>query len=393
MASTWSYPHPGLAHGSPVSRDNGGLAQYSSTQVPASYPGSSLAATSLPASMHPVSSFSGTAYPYGPSRQSYPSSYGHSFSDDMFQGYSFNQSAQFQHPSHDSQLPSLDYVNPDLARQWTPVAPGARQSSQSFSIEQEGSTRYGPLAYSHSSIAVHPDASVPADRSGMFPRMSNLESHLPALNPRKSRALPAPASRRASISHSTNAMTGVTDPTAPLGMPQNLNYRSSIPWTTEGPAAENNEGSSSSTSSTMSGRDLVASNFSPSPQVAPKSAHFDPQPISSGSSGRASYYTPLTMTTLPPNMDTEALSKFSKGHKMGYHTAGTGHYGYSLGSDARNDTSPMIPEGTLVSGQHYTSLGQSNPLHAYEERALSEEKSSPVPHRTSTPGTSTRRAH
>ena len=391
MASTWSYPHPGLVHESSMSRDTGSLGQYPSSQVPATYPGSSLATASLPASMHSVNSISGAAYPYGPSRQSYPSSYGHNFSDDVFQGYSLNQSAQFQHPAHESHLPSLEYVTPDLARQWTPVAAEVRQPPQSFGVDQDGSTRYGPLAYSHSNIAVHAsDTSVPADRSGMFPRMSNLESHLPSLIPRKSRALPVPESRRPSISHSTNAMTGVADPTASLGIPQNLGYRPSIPWSTEGSATESNEASNSSTSSTMSGRDFVASDSSSSPRATHKSAAFDPQPTPSSSSGRGSYYTPSTT-------DSEAVSylgRLSKGHKMGYHGADPSHYSYSLGSDMRNDTtSSLIQEGTLVSGQQYTRLGHPDHPQSFDDPSLHEQRDSPAPHKTSIPSTSNRRAY
>ena len=388
IASSWSYPHPAIEHGSPISRDGSSLGQYPPPQAPSSFQGSSLAAASLPASVHSVHGLSGASYPYGPSRQSFPSSYGHNFSDEIFQNYSL---------AHESHLPSLGYGAPDTSRQWAPVSAEVRQTHQNFPVDHESSNRYSQVAYSQSQNAIPADASGAVDRSGMFPRMSTLESHLPSLIPRKSRALPVPESKRPSVGHNTNAATGVTDPNPPLGIPPSLSYRSSIHWTTEGSAMETTEASNSSTSSSMSNRDPTAGHSSSSPQATHRSAAFDLRPMPSTSSGQGSYYAPSSMATLSSNIDSESasyLSRFPKSHKVGYQHAEPSHYGYSLGSDMRNDANdPMISEGTLVNGQQYTRLHEADHSRSYEDLALPQEGNSQASHRISISSISNRRPY
>ena len=388
MASSWPYAHSGLPNGSPMIRNT--LGQYSSMTAPASYPSSALAAAPYSGPMHPMHSLPNTAYPYGPCRQSYPATYGQNFPDDMFQSYGLQQPSHYHQTAHESHLPSLDYLSPEISRQWTPVAVDGRQSHQYFNSDQESSSRFAQPHYSQTNISV--STGTPNAPSGpIFPGLASLKNSLPSLASHRSRTLPVPESQRTSVSHSTNNISSIPGESALPGVPQAFNYRSSIAWNAENAATETNEAASSSASSKVSGTGPTSSNSSSSPQATHKSTAFGFQAVPSSPSGRDVYYAPTSLATTMPategQLDQENASfhgRLSKDLKISNQHSTPGLYGYSLGSSTRNGTTSdqMIPDGTLVSGQLYTRLQE--PHQSYDNLpALSGEASSHATHRTS----------
>jgi len=354
------------------------LGQYSSITVPASYPGSALAATPYPGStsIHPVHSLSSATFPYGPSRQSYPTAYSHSYADDLYQNYGLQQPSQYHPAAQESHLPSLDYLSPEISRQWTPVAVDGRQPQHNLDIDPESSNRLGTSVSTGTSNA-------------LFPGLGALKNYLPSFAPHRSRTLPIPESQRTSISHSTNSVSSISGESAPSGFPQALSYRSGNPWNAEKPATETIEASNGSISSTGTGSTSI--NSSSSPQVSQKSTTFGFQAIPSNPSNRENYYASANISTNTPSaegsLDPEHATfhgRLSKNPGVSTQQPTSSHYGYSFGSSSRigATSDQMVPDGTLMSGQLYTRLEE--PHQSYENLpALSGGASSHTPYRTS----------
>jgi len=376
MAGSWTYAHCGLPNGSPMVRNS--LGQYSSMTAPASYPGSALAAAPYPgsASIHPVHSLSSATFPYGPSRQSYPTAYSHSYADDLFQNYALQQPSHYHPTAQESHLPSLDYLSPEISRQWTPVAVDGRQPQHSLDIDQESSSRLSTSVSAGTSNA-------------LFPGLGALKNYLPSFAPHRSRTLPIPESQRTSISHSTNSVSSISGESAPSGFPQALSYRSGNPWNAEKPALETSEACNGSVSSTGTGSTSI--NSSSSPQVSQKSTTFGFPAVPSNPSSRENYYTSANISTSAPSiegtLDPEHATfhgRLSKDPGVSTQHPTSNHYGYSFGSSSRigATSDQMVPDGTLMSGQLYTRLGE--PQQSYENLpALSSGASSHAPYRTS----------
>lgn len=376
MAGSWTYAHCGLTNGSPMVRNS--LGQYSSMNVPASYPGSALAAAPYPGStaIHPVHTLSSATFPYGPSRQSYPTAYSHSYADDLFQNYALQQPSHYHPTAQEAHLPSLDYLSPEVSRQWTPVAVDGRQPQHNLDIDQESSSR----------LSASVSAGTP---NAVFPGLGALKNYLPSFAPHRSRTLPMPESQRTSISHSTNSVSSISGESAPSGFPQALSYRSGNPWNADKPALETTEVCNGSISSTGTGSTSI--NSSSSPQVSQKSTTFGFQALPSNPSTRESYYVSANISTSTPSadgtLDPEHATfhgRLSKDTGVTTQQPTSSHYGYSFGSSSRigATSDQMVPDGTLMSGQLYTRLEE--PHQSYENLpALSGGASSHAPYRTS----------
>lgn len=340
MEGSWPY----ASHGLPNSIYRNGLSPYASMSTSTQWPGP----------MHGMHGFASTTYPYG-ARQSYPSStYSTSLPDDMFQGYSLQQQSSGYHPpiTRDSPLPSLDYLSPEVSRQWPSVTPTlSRQAHHGISLDQENS---------------HTRLTQPQTTSAFG--LGSLETNLPTFIPPRSRTLPMPDRQRTSISHSS-----ILSSDNPLsGASQTLSYRSSLPWMDKG-GTESNETSNSSTSS---GLDPASSNASSSPHATQKATSFSVHGIPSSSTGREIYYSPPSATTsigLPSGEDqleSENASfqgRLNREHGISNHQPSSSHYGYSLGRSTRAGASNhLVADGTLMNGELYTRL-EPQSAQSYED--------------------------
>lgn len=362
---SWPYSHPGLPNSSTMVRNS--LGQYSS------YPGNNtLTTTSYPTPIHSLHSLSNTAYPYGPTRQSYPTAYNHGFPDDIYQTYDLQPSSNYHPAAQEAHLPALDYLSPEISRQWTPVSMNSRQSQQTLSMDQDTSGRMTQVQYSQPSTV---SASIP------FPTLGVLGASLPPFVSR-GRTLPMPDSQRSSVGHSTNSISSNSGENT---TPQTLSHRHSVAWTSEKIA--NDETSTSSASSTISGNGSGGN--SSSPQVTQKPTAMSFQTIATNPSSRDVYYGASNATTslasAESRLDPENTTfhrRLSKAPDVSSQQQSSSHYGYSLGSSTRNGTSDQgVANGTLMSGQLYNPLEE--PQQSYENPPALSSETSHAGYRTS----------
>ena len=375
--ASWTYAHSGISNSSPMIRNS--LGQY-----PA-FAGSNLASTPYSGQNHPMHSLPSNPYPYGPSRQSYPAAYSHShsYSDDVFPNFGLQQTSHYHSTAQEPHLPSLDYLSPEMVRQWTPVAMDDRQPPHSLNLSHESSSRMTPAQHTQP-ISV-PVGTSHASGTNLFPGLASLKNNLPSFGSHVSRTLPVPESQRTSISQSSVSST--SGDSALAGIPQTLSYRPSIPWNAEKGAPE--EASNSSTSSTMSGNGPTSSKSSSSPQAMQKQTALGFQAAASNSSSREMYYGPssitASMSSTGSQLDPENVTfhgRLAKDHQIANQQQTPGHYGYSLGSSTRAGTTSnqVIQEGTLMNGQIYTRLEE--PQQPYENLPALSGEGGEVPQRT-----------
>jgi hypothetical protein len=355
-----------------ASQHGSSLGQITSGMMPAvSYAGSA----------HPsrMPSFGGPSispYTTGPARQASTSIYGGTFNDDLCDPFYSMQPIQYPGSLQEAQVPPTSFAAPDTGRTWTPITPSSRSSYNGSSLDPESSLRYGQLGFPHTSSSALNN--VATEGNSLFPRMSALAGSLPPSS--VDRTLPNPNTKRPSLIGTNSLNQGTLGDTSPLGIPPNLNYKSTAPWGSISGASSIGPASSSSTSvSTVS--TTVPSNNKPSasPRGSQDAAPYgyiplSRSPSSSLTTARASEYDsainlPTSSASMENHMgltDSAFHNGFSSEDMLPSHSSSSSLYSYSIcgGTKSGSLGDSMASEGSLVNGDQYTRLRQPQPQHA-----------------------------
>ena len=337
-------------------------------------------AVSYAGSAHPsrMPSLSGppiTPYAAGPARQASTSIYGGNLSDDICDSFYNMQSIQYPGSLQETQGPTNSYNVQDTGRTWTPIATSSKSSLGGSSFDPDSSLRYGPLGFPH----MNPPTvtAVSADGSSLFPGMSALAGSLPP--PSGDRTLPNPNIKRPSLISNNSPNQGMLGETNPLGLPPNLNYRSTAPWGSVSGASSSGQVSSSSTSVSTASATVAAKS---KPYSSPRGSQ-DATPYgyislsrspSSLTTSRASEYdSAISLSTSSASMENHmgltdsAFHPFSSDEMLPSHNSSSSLYNYSIGNCTKSGSlgDSMTSEGQLVNGNQYTRLRQPQPQHAH----------------------------
>lgn len=331
--------------------------------APASYPGSSMAATSYPSSTSfvrsvPINSHPASSYPNG-SRQSYPLSYT-GFSDELPDSYGMNglPSTQYNLQGQDSHLPSVNYNPTEMSRSWASI-PNSRQLHQNFTLEPDGSSRIPNPSFPFPSAPPSTQANLISTEPTRFPAMNTLKVSLPRYD-LNNRILPALGSKGSTSKSLRNASMVPTDATG-LSIPT---YRSSVCGNTDHNGNDGNQHSAgSSTSSTFSNTEEPGSNSSSSPQMSQKSTAFG---YHHGQHDRETYgstYAPTNagLVERHAGLDNHGLdAELSSDQMLSGQDSSPHQYTYNLGNGTRQ------AQGTLVNGQSYIRLQEPQHTQSFD---------------------------
>ncbi len=350
-------------------------------------------------SSHPsrMPSFSGSSiapYTPGAARQASTSLYGGNISDDLCDTFYNMQSIQYPGSLQEAQAQTTSFTAPENGRTWTPISPGGRSSYNGSSMDPESSLRYGQLGFPHTSSSTL--SAVTTEGNSLFPGMSALAGSLPPSS--VDRTLPNPNTKRASLISTNSLNQGTLGDTNPLGLPPNLNYRSTAPWGSLSGTSSSGQASSSSTSaSTVSATMPAINKLCSSPRGSQDATPYgyiplSRSPASSLTAARASEYDsaislPASSASMENHMgltDSAFHSGFSSDDMLPSHSS----YSYSIGSGTKGGPlgDSMASEGSLINGDQYTQLRQPQPHHANSFDALhadSIDTGSHAPHRAS----------
>ena len=354
---SWSYQHSGLSRNSPA------VGTFPAMTTPASYPGSSITATSYPSSTTfvrsiPMNSHPASSYPSG-SRQSYPLNYT-GFSDELTDSYGMNglSSTQYSLPGQDSHLPSVNYNPPEMSRSWTSIQ-NSRQLQQNFTLEPDGSSKFPNSSFPFPSASSSTHGNLIPNEATRFPALNTLKVSLPRYD--LNRILPALGSKGSTGKSLRNASMIPTDATG-IGIPH---YRSSVCGNTEHTGSDGNQHSAgSSTSSTMSNTEEPGGNSSSSPQMSQKPTAFG---YNHGQHDREATY---SSTYVPTNaslvdrhagLDNHGLdAALSSDQMLSGQDTSPHQYTYNLGNSTKQ------AQGTLVNGQNYVRLQEPQHTQSFD---------------------------
>ena len=354
---SWSYQHSG------ISRNSSTVGTFSAMTAPASYPGSSIAATSYPSSTSfvrsmPTNSHPASSYSSG-SRQSYQLNYT-GFSDELTDSYGMNglPSTQYNLQGQDSHLPSVNYNPSEMSRTWASI-PNSRQIQQNFTLEPDGSSRFPNPSFPFPSAPSSTHANLVPNEPARFPAMNTLKVSLPHYDP--NRILPALGSK-GSTGKSLRSASMI--PTDANGISIS-NYRSGACGTTDHSGNDGNQHSAgSSTSSTFSNTEEPGNNSSSSPQMSQKSTVFG---YNHGQQERVSTYgstyvpTNAGMVERHAGLDNNSLeTELSNDQALTGQDSSSHQYTYNLGNSTKQ------AQGTLVNGQSYVRLQEPHHTQSFD---------------------------
>ena len=332
--------------------------------APASYPGSSIAATSYPNStsfvrLQPVGNHSAVSLTNG-SRPTYPMNYG-AFPDDMAETYGL-PSPQYHLPSQESHLPSVNYNSPEMSRAWAPNS-HARQPHQNFPLEAEGPSKYASSSFPIPSAPLSTTSTLALNEQPHFPAMSTLKTSLPHCERINNRVLPALGTKLGPASKDHQNTSILSGEGSSTGLPLSLNHRSGASWNADQNGNDGNQRSvGSSTSSTISTTEDPGSNSSSSPQMSQKPTVFGYRPVQQDrESNYGSTYnsTSTSFTERHGGLDSNGLNELSNDHIIPSQDSPPNQYTYNLGSSMKH------PEGTLVNGQSYMRLQEPQNVQSF----------------------------
>ena len=354
---SWNYQHPGL------SRNSSAVNNFSAMTAPASYPGSSIAATSYPSTTSfvrsvPMTSHAASSYPSG-SRQSYPLTYT-GFSDELTDSYGMNglSSTQYNLQGQDSHLPSVNYNPPEMSRSWASI-PNSRQLQQNFTSEPDGPSRFPNSSFPFPSGLAPTNPNLVSNEPTRFPAMNTLKVSLPRYD--VNRILPALGSKGSIGKALRSAPMLPTDATG-ISIPH---YRSSICGNTEHNGNDGNQHSAgSSTSSTMSNTEEPGSNSSSSPQLSQKPTAFGyhhRQHDRETTFGSTYVPTSAGLVERHAGLDNHGLdAELSSDQMLSGHDSSSHQYTYNLGNSSKH------AQGTLVNGQNYVHLQEPQHTQSFD---------------------------
>ncbi|MCJ1224721.1 hypothetical protein MMC12_001366 [Toensbergia leucococca] len=319
--------------------------------------------------MNSSSVLSSMSYPSAPARQLYSSNYGTSFSDEAIDQFNM-QSQQYLIPSQDA--PTSTYGMQDMSRNWTSMAGTNRLPQSGLSFGQDGNSRYSASTLPYLNPSIQAGAVVTAD--GIFPGMTSLATSLPVPVPNSDRVLPHPAAKRGSLSGGGNTTQGSLGEFSSHGLPLNVGYRSTMQWSPEITAPGVGQGTRGSTSLGTNNGMGASSSKSSSPRPSQESA-FGYIPMSQSPPpdppARVSDYSSANGLKSAPPMEGHLNSADSGFHSgmstdslLSSHNSSSNLYSYSMGgatSGGSISDPSAASDGTLVSGQPYTRLRQSQP--------------------------------
>ena len=306
------------------------------------------------------------------------------------------QSPQYLLPSQDTQAPGVNYGAQDLSRNWTPIGMTNRISQNGSFLDQDVHPRYGASTFPY--LNSNTSAATANGSSLSFPAMTSLATSLPVPSSNADRILPTPTPKSVPMNSINNGVQVLSD-TSPTYSSQGTSYKPSVPW---GPESVTTGGSQSSTATTTSvdtsGVIGAARRKSSSPPSSSQETTFGYIPISHSppaiSAITASDYSSSRLPTSSRRIDGyggsaySALSELSGDTLMSSHNSSSNLYSYTIGSSTRrgSNADTATSDGTLVNGQPYTRLRQSQPHHTTSFDALrpnSVETSSRIAHRAS----------